>query len=147
MGDMERALDWNDEIEEEGGDFILLPEGDYEFMVESVERGRHPGSAKLPPCNKAILGIRIDAPQGSVTLNHNLFLHTKTEKILSAFFISIGQKKKGEKAPMNWNIVGSSGRCKVGIHKYTREGGEERTYNDIKQFYEKEEKAFKAGDF
>ena len=47
MSEMERELDWNDEIEKDS-DFTLLPEGDYDFTVESFERGRHPGSDKLP---------------------------------------------------------------------------------------------------
>ena len=59
MSEMERELDWNDEIEKDS-DFTLLPEGDYDFTVESFERGRHPGSDKLPACNKAILKLRID---------------------------------------------------------------------------------------
>lgn len=149
MSETERGFDWDDVIEKDGAEFVLLPEGDYTFTVESFERGRHPGSAKLPPCNKAILGIRIQGEgSNSILLTHNLFLHTKTEGMLSAFFSSIGQKKQGEKTTMNWGLVpGSTGRCKVGIHKYKKEDGEERTYNDIKKFYPKEEKTFKAGEF
>lgn len=145
---IERGFEWDDTITKDAGEFILLPEGDYNFIVESFERGRHTGSEKLPPCNKAILTLRIDAPEGTVKITHNLFLHTKTEGMLSAFFSSIGQKKKGEPLKMNWGYVpGSSGKCKVGIHTYTKDG-EERKNNDIKRFYPKEEgPAFKAGEF
>ena len=145
---VERGFDWDDTITKDAGEFILLPEGDYNFIVESFERGRHTGSEKLPPCNKAILTLRIDAPEGTVKITHNLFLHTKTEGMLSAFFSSIGQKKKGEPLKMNWGYVpGASGKCKVGIHTYTKDG-EERKNNDIKRFYPKEEgPAFKAGEF
>ena len=45
---MERELDWDDEIERES-DFVLLPEGDYDFTVTGFERARHEGSEKLPP--------------------------------------------------------------------------------------------------
>ena len=96
MSEMERELGWDDEIEKDSGEFILLPEGDYDFTVESFERSRHGGSEKLPACNKAILRLRIDTEEGSALINHNLFLHTKTEGMISAFFTSIGQKKKGE---------------------------------------------------
>ena len=145
---VERGFEWDDTITKDAGEFILLPEGDYNFIVESFERGRHPGSEKLPACNKAILTLRIDAPEGTVKITHNLFLHTKTEGMLSAFFSSIGQKKKGEPLKMNWGYVpGSSGKCKVGIHTYTKDG-EERKNTDIKRFYPKEEgTAFKAGEF
>lgn len=40
---------WEDEIVNEGGDFVLLPEGDYDFTVAKYERARHEGSAKVPP--------------------------------------------------------------------------------------------------
>ena len=93
----ERELDWNDTIEKDSSDFITLPEGDYDFTVDSFDRARHNGSEKLPPCNKAVLKIRIDDPAGTVIVTHNLFLHTRTEGMLSAFFSSIGQKRKGER--------------------------------------------------
>ena len=47
-----RELGWDDEISREGGEFLLLPEGDYNFVVESYERARHPGSDKLPAFNR-----------------------------------------------------------------------------------------------
>lgn len=144
----ERELQWDDTITKDAADFILLPEGDYNFTVESFERGRHSGSDKLPACNKAILTLRIDTPEGTAKIMHNLFLHSKTEGMLSAFFTCIGQKKKGEPLKMNWSqVTGSAGRCKIGIHTYTKDG-EERKNNDIKRFYPKEEgPAFKAGEF
>lgn len=145
----ERELQWDDTIEKDGGDFILLPEGDYNFTVESFERARHGGSDKLPPCNKAVLTLVIESAEGTARITHNLFLHSKTEGLLSAFFTCIGQKKKGEPIKMNWgNVPGSSGRCKVGIHPYKNKDGEERKSNDIKKFYPKEDgPAFKAGEF
>lgn len=145
---MDRELGWNDTIEKDS-DFILLPEGDYPFTVESFERGRHNGSDKLPPCNKAILMIKIASAEGDVTIRHNLFLHTKTEGMLSAFFSSIGQKKKGEKLAMNWNAVtGATGRCKVGIHEFTGDDGKQKKYNQIIRFYPKEDaKNFTPGVF
>ena len=80
---LEHELGWDDTITKDSNEFILLPEGEYNFTVESFDRGRHNGSEKLPPCNKAILKIRISSPQGEVTLTHNLFLHTITEGMLS----------------------------------------------------------------
>lgn len=146
---MDRELQWDDTIEKESSDFVLLPEGDYNFVVDSFERGRHGGSEKLPACNKAILKLRVESDKGTALITHNLFLHTKTEGLLSAFFESIGQKKKGEKMAMNWSHVpGATGRAKVGIHTYVNKDGEERQSNDIKKFYPKENKpAFTAGTF
>ncbi|MDD3395149.1 MAG: DUF669 domain-containing protein [Anaerotignum sp.] len=133
---VERELGWNDTIEKDS-DFILLPEGDYDFKVVKFERGRHQGSEKLPPCNKAILTLEIDSPEGAVTITHNLFLHSKTESMLSTFFTAIGQKKKGEKVSMNWNAVpGARGRCRVYQDSWTGDDKVERKSNKIKKFYE-----------
>jgi hypothetical protein len=144
----DRELGWDDEIEKDGGDFVLLPDGDYNFEVIDFERGRHSGSEKLPPCNKATLHIRIGAPEGTITIMHNLFLHSKTEGMLSSFFASIGQKKKGEKAKMNWSAVtGSTGRLKLGSKTYPdKSTGEMKgPFNEIKKFYEREESAAPEG--
>lgn len=156
MDNMEREFCWDDTIEKDSDDYILLPEGDYDFVVDSFDRARHGGSEKLPPCNKAVLKIKIVSPAGTAFITHNLFLHSKTEGLLSSFFASIGQKKKGEPLKMNWNLVsGSTGRAKVGVHIYRTTSGEERKSNEIKRFYPKEDNtvagnvspSFMAGDF
>lgn len=132
----ERALDWDDEISRED-EFILLPDGDYDFTVESLERTEFAGSANMPACPCAVLNIRINSPEGTVSIKHRLMLHPRTEWALCAFFRSIGQKKKGEAMCMRWNLVpGSKGRCKIG--KRTYNGNE---YNEIKRFYPADEVA------
>lgn len=136
MSDIERELNWDDEIVKDS-DFILLPEGDYNFRVSGFERGRHNGSEKLPPCNKAIITLEIDSPQGKVYLQHNLFLHTKCEGLLSNFFTGIGQKRHGEPLKMNWNaVIGSTGHCKLGVRSWMNKTGEQRQSNEVKKFYE-----------
>lgn len=134
--EIERELGWDDEIEKDGGNFVLLPAGDYNFTVAKFERGRFQGSDKMPPCNQAKLELTVHSPEhGNVTIFHNLMLHTKTEGFLSNFFTGIGQKKKGEKLRMNWNLVtGAKGRCKVIQNKYMSKG-EERVNNQIDTFY------------
>ena len=146
MNNIDRELDWGDTIEKES-DFVLIPEGDYDFEVVSFERGRHGGSDKLPPCNKAVLKLRIIAPDGGeATITHNLFLHTITEGMLSAFFASIGQKKKGEPLKMNWNAVpGSTGRAHITLDPDKNDP--EKKFNHVKRFLPKEQKKFEAGRF
>lgn len=142
MSEVGKELGWDDEIQKDS-DYITLPEGEYDFIVDSFERGRHAGSENLPPCNKAVIKLRIEAAQGTAYINHNLFLHTKTEGMLSAFFRAIGQKKKDEPLRMNWGTVpGSTGKAKIGIHKY-----KDNEYNEVKRFLPKEEKKYKAGEF
>jgi len=142
----ERELSWDDEIEKDSGDFILLPEGDYFFTVSKFERGRFAGSTKMPACNQAKLELTVHSPEyGDVTVFHNLFLHTKTEGLLSNFFAGIGQKKKGEKLRMNWStVVGAKGKCQLEINSYTGNDGKEKTNNQVKKFYPYEE-AFPQG--
>lgn len=144
-------LNWDDPIENDSPDFTILPEGDYDFEVIDFERGRHNGSDKLPPCNKAVIHIKIEGKEGVSIIRHNLFLHSITEGLLCAFFTGIGQRKKGEKITMNWNkVVGSTGRAKVGIRKWTNDSGEEKIFNEITRFYEPEETQptkFEAGRF
>ncbi len=132
----ERELDWNSSISNDSPEFVVLPEGDYDFQVVELERGRHAGSAKLPPCNKAIVHIRITDGAGVAIIKHNLFLHSRCEGLLCDFFCGIGQRKRGEDKPMNWQqVVGARGRAKVGIRTYSKEGREYKT-NEIKRFYE-----------
>jgi len=143
---------WDDTIEKDGLEFVTLPEGDYDFEVIEFERERYtPGpESKLPACNKAVVHLRIEGPEGAAVIKHNLYLHSITEGMLSAFFTAIGQKKKGERMQMNWNaVVGSKGRAKIGIHKWTGNDGEPRTSNEVKKFYEYEApvKNYQAGRF
>lgn len=129
-------LDWGAEIERESS-FVTAPAGDYDFTIVGFSRERHSGSDKIPPCNKAVLSVRIFTNAGDeVIIKHNLFLHSKVEWKLCEFFTGIGQRKSGQRSAMNWNtVIGSTGRCKVKIRKYTANGNEYVT-NDIEKFYE-----------
>ena len=76
--ELERELEWDDTIENDS-DFTILPAGDYNFEVVEFERGRHGGSDKLPPCNKAIVTLKIKSDKGEESsIRNNLFLHSKT---------------------------------------------------------------------
>lgn len=131
------ALDWDDEIEAEGGQWTLLPEGDYNFRVKSFERAHHAGAGKIPACSKAIVHLEIDAPEGSAQIDCNLFLYSTMEWKLSEFFRSIGQKQHGERVRMNWSAVsGSTGQCKLGVHTFTKKDGTEGKSNEIVRFYD-----------
>lgn len=142
-------LSWDSPIENDSPEFVVLPEGDYDFEVIEFERARHNGSEKLPPCNKAIVHLKIEGPEGVAIIKHNLFLHSITEGMLCAFFTAIGQRKRGERITMNWNaVVGSKGRARIGIRKWINDQGEEKFFNEVKKFYEPQEnKGFEAGRF
>ena len=55
--DQNMCMDWDDAIESDGQEYVLLEEGDYNFQVVDFERGRFPGSAKIPPRSYALVGM------------------------------------------------------------------------------------------
>jgi hypothetical protein len=119
----DRELDWDDEIGNDGEDFILLPEGEYDFIVSDLERGRFPGGATVGSCNKVHLNLTISSESGKCNVKEDLLLHSRTEWKVCSFFVSIGQRVKGEKLKMNWSkVTGSKGRCQIGIREYTKDG-------------------------
>lgn len=130
-----RELDWDEAITLNPSTFTLLPEGEYDFKVIKLERQRHPGSAKLPPCPKAAVTVEISSVNGSTQITHNFFLHTKTVGLLSAFAISIGLGKQGDVVKLDWNkVLGATGRAKVTVREYTKKDGTKAETNDIKEF-------------
>lgn len=134
---VERELGWEEEIENDGNDFVLLDEGIYPFQVTKFERSRSKGSDKLPPCNMAVLTIRVD---GQTTITENLILHSKMEWKLCQFFTSIGARKHGEKMRMNWSkVTGATGRCKIIVEDFVGKDGKPRQTNRIDKFLDPED--------
>ena len=141
------GMDWDDAIENDGQEFIILPEGDYNFTVTDFERGRFPGSAKMSPCNTATLTLQVKTEDGIASIRTDLILNRVVEFRISAFFRCIGQKKHGERLVMDWNkVVGSRGRAHFKPRTYTDRDGNERQANDVDRFYDYDEKNFPAED-
>ena len=138
------CMDWDDTIENDGKEFITLEEGDYNFTVTGFERGRFPGSAKIPACNKATVTAAVDDGSGGIAnVKFDLILYRSLEWRISSFFRCIGQKKHGERLVMDWSkVVGSKGRARFKPRTYTDKNGDERQANDIDYFYDYEDKFF-----
>lgn len=137
------AMSWDDIIENDD-EFIVLPEGDYDFTVVDYERKRFEGSTKMSACPKAEVSIKIydinNPSTASTIIKENLLLNRKMEWKLCQFFTAIGLRKHGEALKMNWNNVkGKTGRCKVIINKYINSQGEEKENNRIDKFYNPDE--------
>ena len=138
MSDMNDFMEygWEDEIVNEGTDFVLLPEGDYDFTVTGFKRGRFDGSDKLLACNKAIVTITVWGAEDKIELTENFLLCNKMEWKLSQFFLSLDMKKHGEPLRMNWNAVnGKKGKCHIYIDNYKKKDGSDGQSNKIKKFY------------
>lgn len=136
-------LGWDDTIQEDGQELVLLEEGDYNFTITNFERGRFPGGQKIPACNKAIITAQIETEAGLTIIKFDLLLYRSVEWRISSFFRCIGQKKHGEKLTMNWNtVIGSYGRAHVIQRKYTNSYGEDKVINDIGRFLDYDPKYF-----
>lgn len=127
---MERELGWEDEIVNDGQEYIDIPDGEYDFLVESIDLGRFQGSAKIPSCKQVKITLVIEVPGiGPASISTNLILHSILEWKVSEFFASIGLKQKGTPFKMRWNIQGAKGRCKISHRMH-----DGKTYNDVKRF-------------
>ena len=141
------AMDWDDALENDGQEFIILPEGDYNFIVTDFERGRFPGSAKMPACNKAALTLVVHIQDGTASVRTDLILNRLVEFRISAFFRCIGLKKHGERLVMDWTkVVGSKGRAHFKPRLYKDRDGNERQANEVDRFYDYDEKYFPKED-
>ena len=127
-------MTWDMSIEDDSEGYRLLTPGEYNGRIVRFERGRFKGSKKMPPCNKAVITISVDAPGEPLEITTNLLLHASLEWKLSAFFRAIGRKKHGERLVMNWEgLVGLPIRVHIANRKYTKDG-EDYICNDIDRF-------------
>lgn len=140
------CLSWDGILDKDNPETIILPEGDYNYRVVSMERGRFAGSEKVPACPKASLVLSVTTDAGKeAKVKVELLLHSKVSWKIAAFFRSIGQKKRGEAISMNWNIVQNSvGRAHFKPRNYIASNGEERTVNDVAFFIDYDEKYFSS---
>ncbi len=133
------ALDWDSAICCDSAEFTVLPEGDYPFTVTKLERQYHSGSAKMPPCFKAVLTLRLDGGAlGSTLVTENLFMHQKVQWKIKQFLVSIGQGKEEDKViHPRWNEVPAAcGRCHVAVQEYqSTKYGDTRQRNQITKFH------------
>ncbi len=83
-------MDWDDGIQEDGKECVLLAEGDYNFVVTNFERGRFPGEAKIPARNKAVITVEVHGEKGDASIRVDLLLYGTLEWRLSSFFRCIG---------------------------------------------------------
>ena len=59
---VDRPMNWGDMIEHDSADFVLLPEGEYNFEVKSFRRETFSGSAKMGACPMAVLDLEVFMP-------------------------------------------------------------------------------------
>ena len=137
-------LGWDAQIEDDSNGYAPLPDGDYIGRVLTVERDRHNGSPKIPPCPKAVVKLLLQEKPGKTReLTMNLYLHSKMEWKLSEFFRAVGQKDHGERIRMDWTAVPGS-RIRVNVKTTNSKGndGKERSFTNVDHCYDYDEKSF-----
>ena len=116
---------------DEGGGYNVLPDGDYLFKVAAIEKQRHPGSDRIPPCPMVVLTLDVDggeSGQGRAWLR--LYMAKKQSWKIKQFFVGVGlvDAEAKEFAPP-WNqAVGATGACRLTQHTYNG-----RTSNDVER--------------
>lgn len=139
------AMDWDDVIDNDGQEFILLPEGDYVFTVTNLERGYYNGSAKMEACNTADLTLEVRTTDGTAQIKTRIFLNRRVEWRMAAFFRCIGQKKRGEELKPRWNeVLGSRGIAHFKPRSYVGQDGEARQANDVARWIDYDATKMKA---
>lgn len=133
--EVDREIGWDEEFSGDIPEWVLLPEGDYPFRVESMERVRFNGADWLPACWTAVLTIRLFGEQ-ETTLKHTLYLHTKRLYAMKHFFVAIGQAREDDSVirPRWQEVPGSEGMCHVTQRTYTKKDGTEGRANRIQRF-------------
>ena len=142
------GLDWDDVIENDGREFILLPAGDYNFTITDFERSRTKESDKMKACNKAVLTLRVDSDKGTAFVHTQIVLNRMFEYKISSFFRSINRKRQGERVSMDWNnLVGERGRARFKIRNFKdKKTGEERQANDVDRYIDYDPQFFEDED-
>ena len=89
-----KFLSWDSEITKDAPEFILLPEGDYPFMVQGLEKSIYEGNSEKigHGCPMAVLKIVVKGPQGYTSITDRLYLSENMEWKLGQFFRCIGER-------------------------------------------------------
>ena len=134
-----KFLNWDSEISQDAPEKIILPEGDYPFMVQEFEKGIYDGNSEKigKGCPMATLKIVVRSPQGNSFVTDRLYLTQNMEWKLSSFFRCIGQKSHGKSYKMDWNsIIGAEGLCHVKVESWIGNDGQPKQGNKIDRYLE-----------
>ena len=133
-------LGWDSEITQDTQEFVLLPEGNYPFMVQGLEKGIYDGTSEKigHGCPMAVLKIVIyGGDKGNTSVTDRLYLCSNMEWKLGSFFRCIGQKQHGKSYKMDWNnVIGREGLCHVKVETWTGNDGQPKQSNKIDRYLE-----------
>ena len=140
MANEVKFLSWDSEITQDAPEFILLPEGDYPFMVQDLEKSIYDGDSEKigKGCPYATLKIVVDGGElGKTSVTDRLYLNQNMEWKLGTFFRCIGQKAHGKAYKMDWNnVIGKQGLAHVKVETWTGNDGQLKKSNKIDRYLE-----------
>lgn len=140
MANEVKFLSWDSEITQDAPEFILLPEGDYPFMVQDLEKSIYDGNSEKigKGCPMATLKIVVDGGElGKTSVTDRLYLNQNMEWKLGSFFRCIGQKAHGKSYKMDWNnVIGKQGLAHVKVEVWTGSDGQLKKSNKIDRYLE-----------
>lgn len=132
-------LGWGDSFIAEESSYTLLPVGEYPFKVVGFERKIYDGNSDKIQNGTPYAEIEMEftGAEGTTKVFDRLYMVKKWQWKLTQFFTGIGQAPViGQPFSPNWGtVVGSQGRAKLGINKYTSsKTGKENKNNQIDEY-------------
>ncbi|MBO1142452.1 hypothetical protein P7D43_22495 [Enterococcus avium] len=131
-------LGWGDSFIAEESTYTLLPVGEYGFKVIGFERKIYDGnSTKIQNGTPyAEIEMEFTGAEGTTKVFDRLYMVKKWQWKLTQFFTGIGQAPViGQPFSPNWGaVVGSQGRAKLLINKYTKKDGSPGENNQIDEY-------------
>ena len=136
------VMDWNDVIEDDGQEYVLLLKGIITSLLLILKKEDSLVVQKfLPQIKQQYLFkffLNWVLPQWSLTW---FFLRHLIGNYLLSFVQSV--KRKWWKITMDWNnVLGAKGRAHIKQKVYTNQAREEKTINDLDYFIDYDEKSF-----
>ena len=127
-------LDWDSTIEKDENEFHLIPAGDYDFVVDHIDRTFVGDNSDYKGAKMATVFMNVQVPgQDEVSIRENFILHSNFAWKIGSLLVSTGLKKKGEPITGNYwsKLPGTRGRCQI-VQNKAKNGN---TYNNVKTFY------------
>jgi hypothetical protein len=115
------ASPWDEPIDVEPDEFVILPAGTYPFTITGYERTHTSSKSKNP--NEPMLKLELEINGGELGVARAFRYIIWTEKYRwkqSELFTAIGQRKHGDtNFRPNWQMInGASGWCKTDVRQY-----------------------------